>query len=226
MRSAGSSVEYLASCSQSSLESMELARLAQVSNLRKEVDQVLSQLIESEVDARLARVIRERRLAQAAQRIQPGLASRSGKTSPVPRGALRLVRPELPSIPLEPALNDEAARHPMQRKHTVREDSRPRSLTEVPWTPIPESHLFARPGMLRAHAGACSSRRAHGLVALRGVRARRPGRIVAIRRLDANGPRANPSGPIRFLANSTGGPLLAQVLGRTFDHRRICAAAC
>lgn len=59
-------LEYLVSCSASALESIELARLNQASNLRKEFRQLLEELIDSEVDARLARLILECRRVQTS----------------------------------------------------------------------------------------------------------------------------------------------------------------
>lgn len=53
------SLEYLLTCSNDGLESFELSRLNQASMLRKEARQVFEQLIEMEVDARLARCILE-----------------------------------------------------------------------------------------------------------------------------------------------------------------------
>jgi hypothetical protein len=50
-------LEYLATASQSCLESFELARLNQISNLRKEYTQAFEQLIEAEIAARIARWI-------------------------------------------------------------------------------------------------------------------------------------------------------------------------
>lgn len=66
-------MEYLAQCSQMSLESMELARLNRAANKRKELQQVLNELIESEVDARLARAILELRRGQGVQESQLSL---------------------------------------------------------------------------------------------------------------------------------------------------------
>lgn len=56
-------LEYLVSCSASALESMELARLNQASNLRKELSQVLEEWVNCEADARLARWVLECRRA-------------------------------------------------------------------------------------------------------------------------------------------------------------------
>jgi hypothetical protein len=55
---------YLATCSQMSLESVELSRLNRASNLRKEFQQIVEEWIDSEVDARLARSILEWRRGQ------------------------------------------------------------------------------------------------------------------------------------------------------------------
>src|SRR5882672_5205933 len=70
-------MDYLAQCSQMSLESMELARLNQSPNLRKEFLQVLHELIESEVDARLARAILEWRRSQSASESQSSFPASS-----------------------------------------------------------------------------------------------------------------------------------------------------
>jgi hypothetical protein len=50
---------YLATCSEMSLESVELSRLNRAANLRKEFHQILEDWIDSEVDARLARSLLE-----------------------------------------------------------------------------------------------------------------------------------------------------------------------
>jgi hypothetical protein len=57
-------LDYLATCSQMSLESVELSRLNLAANLRKEFQEILNEWIESEVDAWLARSILEWRRAQ------------------------------------------------------------------------------------------------------------------------------------------------------------------
>ena len=44
-------LKYLATCSQMSLESVELSRLNLAANLRKEFQEVLDEWIDSEVDA-------------------------------------------------------------------------------------------------------------------------------------------------------------------------------
>lgn len=66
-------LDYLAKCSQMSLESVELSRLNLASNLRKEFQEILDEWIESEVDARLARSILEWRRGQDTAPIAPVL---------------------------------------------------------------------------------------------------------------------------------------------------------
>jgi hypothetical protein len=59
-------LEYLVTCSQMSLESVELSRLNHASNLRKEFHQILEEWIDAEVDARLARSILDWKRQQCA----------------------------------------------------------------------------------------------------------------------------------------------------------------
>lgn len=63
MRSSQPPLEYLMTCSQSSLEGFELARLDQVSHLRVEIRNLHEQWIEAEVAARLARFLLDGRRA-------------------------------------------------------------------------------------------------------------------------------------------------------------------
>lgn len=63
MRSPQPSLEYLATCSQSSLEGFELARLDEISQLRREIQEVHEEWVEAEVAARLARLLIEGRRA-------------------------------------------------------------------------------------------------------------------------------------------------------------------
>ena len=60
------SLDYLASCSEMSLESVELSRLNVAANLRKEFHDILEEWIDSEVDAQLARTLLEWRRAHDA----------------------------------------------------------------------------------------------------------------------------------------------------------------
>ncbi len=54
-------VHYLLSCSEPSLESLELARLNHIANCRKQLREIVDQWIEAEVEARLARWILDQR---------------------------------------------------------------------------------------------------------------------------------------------------------------------
>lgn len=56
-----SSLDYITSCSQSALESTELARLDRASRLRKELRDVVEEWIEAEVEARVARIFLDMR---------------------------------------------------------------------------------------------------------------------------------------------------------------------
>ncbi len=67
-------LEYLATCSKVALESFELSRLNEASNLRKEVQQILQGWIDTEVDARLARWILESKQTQARGGLQAAMA--------------------------------------------------------------------------------------------------------------------------------------------------------
>jgi len=60
------SLDYLASCSEMSLESVELSRLNSAANLRKEFHEILEEWIDAEADARLARTLLEWRRAHDA----------------------------------------------------------------------------------------------------------------------------------------------------------------
>jgi hypothetical protein len=67
-------LEYLATCSKVALESLELSRLNEASNYRKEVQQILQGWIDTEVDARLARWILESKQAQARDGLEAAMA--------------------------------------------------------------------------------------------------------------------------------------------------------
>lgn len=65
-------LDYLSTCSQTSLESFELARLNDVSNLRQQLTQqitaALDEIVEAEIQARLARWASDRRQASSRSR--------------------------------------------------------------------------------------------------------------------------------------------------------------
>lgn len=61
MRTLRTSVAYLQQTSDAGLESFQLARLDRTANLRKELTQVVNEMVDSEVEARLARWLLDRR---------------------------------------------------------------------------------------------------------------------------------------------------------------------
>lgn len=65
MRNPQLALEYLVTCSQTSLEGFELARLSQISSFRKQFGELQDQWIEAEVAARLARLLLEHRRAES-----------------------------------------------------------------------------------------------------------------------------------------------------------------
>jgi hypothetical protein len=74
------SLEYLVTSSQQSLESFELSRLNQASNLRKELRDVVEEWVQTEVDARFARWILECRRTETtpSDAVLPALLERAG----------------------------------------------------------------------------------------------------------------------------------------------------
>lgn len=71
MRSPQPALEYLLTCSQSSLEGFELARLDQISGLRRKIGEIQNEWIEAEVAARLARLLLEGRRGENQNRSAP-----------------------------------------------------------------------------------------------------------------------------------------------------------
>jgi len=88
-------LEYFARCSQSALESIELERLSHWSNLRKELRQVLEKWVECEVEARLARYLREWRQEEPLR--VPSSAPQNLEAPPTAQLELPLLLP--PSLP-------------------------------------------------------------------------------------------------------------------------------
>ncbi len=80
-------LEYLATCSKVSLESFELARLNERANLRKEMVELLDELIEVDIQARIAEwLLTQRRLQAAAMQRAPRRLrrNRSGESASLP----------------------------------------------------------------------------------------------------------------------------------------------
>lgn len=125
-------LEYLAKCSKITLESFVLARLNDRANLRKELNEVLDELIEVDIQSRIAEWILVYRQEQAAQprrerRLQRG-------------PALDIDDPKLPLLPRERPVESSASdEHPHKEEparrtiapHRVRRLPRPCTQTAV-----------------------------------------------------------------------------------------------
>ena len=88
MRSSQPPLEYLMTCSQSSLEGFELARLNEISHLRTELRNLHEEWIEAEVAARLARMLLERHRAELQGENHSGSAGHPILNSPAQTNAL------------------------------------------------------------------------------------------------------------------------------------------
>ncbi|HVA16712.1 MAG TPA: hypothetical protein VMV59_03255 [Candidatus Dormibacteraeota bacterium] len=98
MKTTKSMLDYLATCSQTSLEAFELARLNDLANIRKQMMEVVNDWVESDIQARIAEWILVRRRQQATLRA----ATQS----------FRRMRSKQASLPLFPAANDSLAKFP------------------------------------------------------------------------------------------------------------------
>jgi len=138
MDSTSAPLEYLAACSTMALESYELSRLNQASNLRKEFRDVIEQWIQSEADARLARWILESKRAQPAD-ANPS-ASPPDRFAPLPARALPPAANETAKTEAQPGGPDSS------RTATSRGIARTSADSErFPWHLQPGSHeVFAK----------------------------------------------------------------------------------
>ena len=80
MSAALASLEYLATCSDESLESFHLARLNRAALLRKQILEILESWVQSDVEARIARWMLEKR--RLADRNTAGLQDPRGAATP------------------------------------------------------------------------------------------------------------------------------------------------
>jgi hypothetical protein len=71
VRSPQPPLEYLITCSQSSLEGFELARLDQISQLRRKIGEIQNEWVEAEVAARFARLLLETRRTDGQKQADP-----------------------------------------------------------------------------------------------------------------------------------------------------------
>lgn len=105
MKTTKSMLDYLARCSQTSLESFELARLNDLANLRKQMIDVIDEWVEADIQARIAEWILLRRRRQAALRTSPQ--------------SVRRIRSKQIPLPLATAPDDSSARFPTLASHPV-----------------------------------------------------------------------------------------------------------
>lgn len=105
MKTTKSMLDYLARCSQTSLESFELARLNDLANLRKQMIDVIDEWVETDIQARIAEWILLRHRQQNSLRPPPQ--------------SIRRIRSKQVSLPLVSAPDDSSsqfsdlASHPM-----------------------------------------------------------------------------------------------------------------
>src|SRR5579859_5411523 len=79
-------LDYLATCSKTSLESFELARLNDLANLRKHMIEIVNEWVEADIQARIAEWVLLHRRQQAAarrppQRVRRARAARGNNTT-------------------------------------------------------------------------------------------------------------------------------------------------
>ena len=70
MREKSTPFQYLLECSQMSLEDFELARLDRAANLRKQLRDIAEEWVEAEVEAQLARWVRDNRGLSATKTVK------------------------------------------------------------------------------------------------------------------------------------------------------------
>ncbi|HKV27163.1 MAG TPA: hypothetical protein VJN90_02660 [Candidatus Acidoferrales bacterium] len=98
-------LDYLATCSQTSLESFQLARLNDLANLRKQMIEIIDDWVESDIQARIAEWMLLRRRRQAAPR-------------PTPQSVRRMRSKQVP-LPLIPALDHSLSQFPALASNPV-----------------------------------------------------------------------------------------------------------
>ncbi|MGH9865356.1 MAG: hypothetical protein ACRD4H_08080 [Candidatus Acidiferrales bacterium] len=119
MKTTKSMLDYLATCSQTSLESFELARLNDLANLRKQMTELVDEWVEADIQARIAEWILVRRRHHAALRRPPQSIRRMrSKHVPLPlfSGADDSLTqfPALTPNPVIPVLRDAVSDEPVR----------------------------------------------------------------------------------------------------------------
>ncbi|MGH9730571.1 MAG: hypothetical protein ACRD4A_02645 [Candidatus Acidiferrales bacterium] len=104
MKTTKSMLDYLAGCSQISLESFELARLNDLANLRKQMVDVIDEWVETDIQARIAEWI---------------LLHRRHENSLRPPQSVRRIRSKQVPLPLAPAPDDSSTRFPDLASHPL-----------------------------------------------------------------------------------------------------------
>lgn len=117
-------LEYLANCSKITLESFVLARLNDRANLRKELNEVLDELIEVDIQSRIAEWILVYRQEQAAQprrerRLQRG-------------PALDIDDPKLPLLPRERPVESHTSGEQSHEDNATRRTIAPHRVRRLP----------------------------------------------------------------------------------------------
>lgn len=125
MKTTKAMLDYLATCSKTSLESFELARLNDLANLRKQMIDIVNEWVEADIQARIAEWVLIHRRQQAALRRLPQNARR-GRVLRVKNATLPLFADEstgdsptdFPSLAPNPVL-------PVLRDAVLDEPARP-----------------------------------------------------------------------------------------------------
>jgi hypothetical protein len=104
MKTTKSMLDYLARCSQTSLESFELARLNDLANIRKQMIDVIDEWVETDIQARIAEWILLRRRHQNSLR---------------PPQTVRRIRSKQVPLPLAPAPDDSSTQFPDLASHPL-----------------------------------------------------------------------------------------------------------
>jgi hypothetical protein len=117
-------LEYLANCSKITLESFVLARLNDRANLRKELNEVLDELIEVDIQSRIAEWILVYRQEQAAQPRRERRLHRGP--------ALDIDDPKLPLLPRERPVQSNAPGEQLNEKDPARRTIAPHRVRRLP----------------------------------------------------------------------------------------------
>lgn len=104
MKTTKSMLDYLARCSQTSLESFELARLNDLANLRKQMIDVIDEWVETDIQARIAEWILLRHRQQNSLR---------------PPQSVRRIRSKHVPLPLVPPPGDSSSQFPDLASHPM-----------------------------------------------------------------------------------------------------------